>query len=102
MLHENEGRTNIFKADHFFQTKMVRGTDIFSETFGPRTVISGTNFPVTGQYIDRCSNTHARTCQPFYTVPVSMGWGVVKWPQYALCRWPEHEMYPYDAGLIWD
>ena len=50
MLHENEGRTNIFKADHFFQTKLVRGTDIFSENFGPRTVISGTNFPVTGLY----------------------------------------------------
>ena len=45
MLHENEGRTNIFKAD---QTKLVRGTDIFSENFGPRTVISGTNFPLTG------------------------------------------------------
>ena len=39
MLHENEGRTNIFKADHFFQTKLVRGTNIFSDNFGPRTII---------------------------------------------------------------
>ena len=39
--------TNIFKGDQFFQKKMVRGTNIFSENFGPRTIISGTNFPVT-------------------------------------------------------
>ena len=49
MLHDNGSGTNIFKADQFFQKKMVRGTNIFSENFGPRTIISGTNFPVTGQ-----------------------------------------------------
>ena len=47
MLHDNGSGTNIFKADQFFQKKMVRGTNIFSENFGPRTIISGTNFPVT-------------------------------------------------------
>ena len=59
MLHENEGRTNIFKADHFFQTKLVWGTDIFSEIFGPRTVISGTNFPVT-ELFNRCRGVEER------------------------------------------
>ena len=30
---------------------------------------------------------------------VSMCWGMVKWPQYALHRWHiEHEMYMRDAG----
>ena len=47
MLHDNGSGTNIFKADQFFKKKMVRGTNIFSENFGPRTIISGTNFPVT-------------------------------------------------------
>ena len=51
MLHDNGSGTNIFKADQFFQKKMVRGTNIFSENFGPRTIISGTNFPVTGRTV---------------------------------------------------
>ena len=51
MLHDNGSGTNIFKADQFFPKKMVRGTNIFSESFGPRTIISGTNFPVTGQFV---------------------------------------------------
>ena len=80
MLHENEGRTNIFKADHFFQTKLVRGTDIFSENFGPRTVISGTNFPVTELPLLPVSH-----CACAYSVERYMGLFVdvaIKWLRY--------------------
>ena len=38
----------IFSRRTIFSNKTGQGTDIFSEHFGPRTVISGTKFPVTG------------------------------------------------------
>ena len=38
----------IFSRRTIFSNKTGQGADIFSEHFGPRTVISGTKFPVTG------------------------------------------------------
>ena len=36
------------RRTNFFRKKWSEGQNIFSEIFGPRTIISGTNFPVTG------------------------------------------------------
>ena len=68
-----ESRTKIFRGGPYFSTKIFRGGPYFSKSwdqnfqrnFGPRTIFTGTNIPVTEQhsatYTRTYAHTHART-----------------------------------------